>query len=353
MSDEGTPTCSEEEVSWSEPPFPEFTADEEIVVRRTTVEGNVTMTRAHRSSAEHWLLTDARGVERGLAATDVVEAVAMSAPLREVRPGTVTEIFLSPATCERAADILDQLRLVGLKDKESVWEAIGEGLVSAKTAELIDKFEDSSAWHGLMPRLIGIDGELVAVVPVAGRRRPTCVAVADGDLQWQDLWASFSFIENGSMTSGTSQWSIGLVSETIVAQLDRLDEEEVAIRCYALGSSSRVQVIVNWLLTLDPGADLAMHAAEMLVAEDSTSMYDLPSALFQEHGTWSSECDLWLDISPDGVDEAFDHLREGGRADVVDAVLDPQSRAGLERAARWQRFQALDPDSRSDDRDEV
>jgi hypothetical protein len=285
--------------------------------------------------------TSHRGSTTTSAASADLQSGELKRSLREVRPGVLTEITVTPDNPETRRWVLDRLVVqqssaeTGLTLADVLDEVAESDNAPASTLDLIDELWEAQ-WRHNTDCALGLNGRPVIAQSVSGRQRPALLRVdSDGELELAECWASFSHIENASRVSGTATWTFGLAGPGVAAEVFQPDEGESNIRCYPIAGASRPSLLVAWLgrLGQEFHRDVVMLAVEQVITGHGLS--GIHSRYFDGNGSDTDECDLWIDTG--GQEEEF--LRRVGRAgrrDAIDAVTKPRSHAARDRRYRLQ-----------------
>ncbi|MGW8936583.1 hypothetical protein [Gordonia terrae] len=167
-------------------------------------------------------------------------------------------------------------------------------------------------------------------------------------------WVSVSFIETGSMTSGTDVATLGLVTPSVVAAVTELDPhvgaDDVPVQLWRRGDAKDdARVVVDWL-TNNGLVDYLTTPSEMLIqlfvdaainpsGPETVRWGNYLAARFADEGEVgsgpSARWSLDLNLSPETLTLTLDLLAAGDPevAHIVEAARDPESPAGQKRRA--------------------
>lgn len=193
------------------------------------------------------------------------------------------------------------------------------------------------------------------------------VLPSDGyELNFIDRWASASFIETGSMTSGLDRTALGMITPTLVADFCDLDGESPRITISRRDDDATT--IANWLLngnlseyfgTPELLVQLFTEAAKGSGSVSEISGSRLAAGIVLDGDFGTSPTALWsldLELSADVRDRVLDRLRERGGciAEIVEGATNPDSALARARAVELKELNeqdGLDDDSGDEDDD--
>lgn len=248
---------------------------------------------------------------------DTLEAAIRAEPdVHEVRRREILEIELN-TTDEAVLDRIAQLLV--LVDSQHLDEDAQEW--AECDFPLVDDLIDAQAPRGIATRPVYLNGSRWLII-AAELAEPVLVRAADDPWGGRPLlvphliesWASLSAIEEASRVSGTSSWELGLVTPSVVCEVDDLDEAETAVRLRSGTAADRIHAIAQWVLEVDVGFDLlplAVRTAADLDTDDMTA-FGCSETL---------ETELSLSIATDEIGHFLDLLRARRGNDEVDRFL--------------------------------
>ncbi|WNG88515.1 hypothetical protein C6A87_004535 [Mycobacterium sp. ITM-2016-00317] len=320
-----------------------MTPDSEYEIARFSVstDEEVLIERAQLFRADgrlRYSLGNGPAIDCSVSDTGVV--IGSNAALSEIRANQVTRITAKPAVLQELPFLL---RVVGDRDEfdDELW-----------SESMFDEHV-TKEWEvqpGLF-RVLYANGERWSAWPTTQGDR---MLPEDWPLvRLKPRWASLSFCENDSMTSGVDETAIGEVSPVAVACATLMDPhngggvDDVVLRRRGTTPMDDAQMFVRWLL--DGGLvphysaddDLKAMLAQLFVqaSTGNSNGFGVPgSQLAAGAGTAlglldsdSSEWTLELDLPPEVIDAVLDVLANRGPRirDIVTAARDPSSPAGI------------------------
>lgn len=186
------------------------------------------------------------------------------------------------------------------------------------------------------------------------------------ELDFIDEWARISFIETGSMTSGTDTAHLGMITPTLVADFCNLDGESARITVSRREDDAKI--LADWLLdghfsqyfcTHELIVQLFMEAVKFHQTTVVMSGQRLAAGVvpYGDFGTsptaeWSLDLKLGTDVRDDVLEKL--RARGGHIAAIVDGGLNPDSAIGRARATALKELgePQNDDDEDQDDEDE-
>jgi hypothetical protein len=308
-----------------------------LEVFRFTADRRFSMYRLIRTDES--LILDGDGRRRDVKTSKVMEAIQRSSSLHNVSANEATLINCDSGPSEdEIASALKICQQSELADEEAIW--------FPPFVEL-DDLEEVGTIDGISARVVVVnDRRWLAVPPGDGFRAR--LLPADPAEEWRlrpplvELWAAYADIEWNSMVSGTPRWSIGLIAQDLVAEVHEVDEDQPYMAVSRRRPQrSRETAVALWLRDHESSLDLPMLAVESLIGS-AVGQSDVPASLFDDNGSDTMTCDLWLNVETEPFLKALSRV---GRKDAVDAVRRPGSDAAARRRARL-------PEDAEDEEDE-
>jgi hypothetical protein len=265
----------------------------------------------------------ADGQERLCAGDDACSVIAAEPDLNGVRADEVTRIQGRP-------DVLERLPLL-LRGRD---DDFPEGVDDSPWA--YNAYVDDERW-GALPTTDGL------------RMFPTGGYAMEFEPFFKTDWASISFIETASRTSGYFTGRLGLITPAVVADFYDPDEDDNALTIFPRGDDA--QTVTDWLLyggfssdfyRADDFAGLAMLAQLFVEAalpvEPSGSGDRLAAGNAYEDtvgASPSAEWSMWISLDDDVIQGVLARLSDlnARLADIVTGALNPDSPPGRARAA--------------------
>lgn len=169
-------------------------------------------------------------------------------------------------------------------------------------------------------RLVGTD--VAALVQPTGDPP----LVFDTWFEYVDLWVALTFIEHGSMTSGTDVFTLGLATPTVVLRCDWPTDDALTVTAWRYQPERRVHDIAA--LICDLGFEPLVRAAtEAVLGDPDISTWDQVAV----DGSDTAEISASVAVDHADAAELVRWMRRFGEGEWIDAILHPDSPIGRER----------------------